>query len=255
MSNTKLAFTWADLLLVLVLSTIGAGVCALSARVAEKAMAPRAPREAAFQDSAGVLRLEQALSVAGDERNAIAAQLRELGFRQMRDSVALVLADSDVVMLQAAKPPASRGAIDSLGRERTRLRRSLRVDAALAVRLRAAAARMGDSVASSRRAVATARKDGGRSYRAAQRRFALERTGWTAGVALAGTSLLLGITAFALRPRPGRTRPVRRGRVIGISAGITTLFLAHQVLGAPLTLLMGALIALILLLPMVQHAE
>lgn len=255
MSNSKLAFTWADLLLILVLSTIGAGVCALSARVTERAMAPRAPKEAAFQDSAHVPRLEQALSAAGDERNAVAAQLRELRFRQMRDSVALVLADSDLVTLRSAKPPTSRTVLDSLDRERTRLQRALRTDATLAVRLRAAATGMGDSVASNRQAVAVARRDAGKRYREAQRDFALERAGWTAAGTIVASALLLGITAIALRTRSGHTRLVRRGRDIGISAALIALFLAQQLLGAPLMLLLGAVIALFALLPHVNHAS
>ncbi|HEX8273681.1 MAG TPA: hypothetical protein VF615_13680 [Longimicrobiaceae bacterium] len=255
MSESKLALTWADLLLILVLSTIGSGVCALSAHVAERAMAPRAPKEAAFHQSARVPHLEQALSAAGDERNGIAAQVRELRFRQMRDSVGLVLADSDLVTQKSAEPPVSRAVLDSLSRERTRLQRSLRMDAMLAVQLRAAAARMSDSVASSRRALNAARKDAGKRYRAAQRRFALERAGWTAGGVVAASAMLLAITAFSLRPRPNHTPLVRRGRDIGISAAFIALFVCQQLLGAPLTLLLGAVIALFALLPHVNHAS
>jgi hypothetical protein len=255
MSDTKHALTWADILLILVLSTVGAGVCVLAVRTTGKAMAGRAPGEAAFQDSAGVPRLEQALSEAGDERSAVATRLRELRFRQMRDSAGLALADADLVTLRTATPPAPRVATDSLVRERTRLHRSLRTDAALAVRLRAAATAIGDTMIVRRRAVADARRSAAERFRGARRRFALERAGWTAAGATTAAALLLATAAFLLRPRPGRTALVRRGRAIGISAVLIALSLAHQLLGAPLTILLGALAALLALLPHVNHAS
>jgi hypothetical protein len=255
MSDTKFAFTWADLLLILVLSTVGAGVCGLSARIAERTPASRAPREAAFQDSAGLPPLEQALSAAGDERAAVATQLRELRFRQMRDSAALSLLDTDLEALRSARPAASPASLDTLEHERTRLQRALRADSSLAVRMGDAAKAMGDTVNARRRAVADARSKAGGLYRDAQRRFALEQAGATAGGTIVVIAVLLGIATVMLRPPKIGTPLVQRGRDIGISAVLISLFLAYQLLGGPVTLLLAAVIALFALLPNLHHVS
>jgi hypothetical protein len=247
---TKLVFSWADLLLIAVLSTAGAGICALSARVAAKAMADDAPKEAAFQDSAGVPRLERALAAAGEERSAVIAQIRELRFRRMRDSSALGVAEAE---LRAARPPGS-AAADSLARERARLLNSLRTDSALAVRLGAAAALLRDTVAARARSLAAARRSSGELYGAARDGFELWRTLFTAAGALAGVALLLGAARVALRPASGREPGVHASLVLRTTAVVVAVILAHQLLGAPLTLLLGALAALVFLFPRVKHA-
>ncbi|HEV7587257.1 MAG TPA: hypothetical protein VGO40_03925 [Longimicrobium sp.] len=255
MSNTKLAVTWADLLLLAILCTIGAGVCALSARVAGAAMDDRVPKEAAFLDSAGLPRLELALAAAGEERMALHAQLRELRLRQLRDSSALALVDEDAAVIGTARQPVPPGAADSLARERARVLRSLRTDSALAVRLRAEEAHAGDTVTARHRTVSATRKHAGDRYGAARRHFTEERTLWTAGGALAAVTLLMVATAWGLRRRTSAGSPVHATRVIVTASATTVVILVYQLLGAPFTLLLAALAALIALLVVLKHAS
>ncbi len=247
MSQTKLAYSWADLLLVAVLSTLGAGICALAGHAARTAMIEDRPEAAAYQDSAGVERLERARAEAGDEHAALRAHYRETRLRLLRDSVMLGL-------LAETAPPTNPPSAAGAEAERARLRRSLRADSALGPRLAAAAEDVADTMAARHRALAAARKSADERYGEARAAFARRIAGWTVAGAALGVALLLAVSGLLL-PRAADGEPgVHRALVLRTAAGVIALSLVYQLLGGPVTLLLGAAGALVLLLPLVKHA-
>ncbi|MGH2709427.1 MAG: hypothetical protein ACRDJK_14195, partial [Actinomycetota bacterium] len=177
MPDSKIAVSWADLLLITLISGLGAGAWLAAGAAVQRWTAEGAPSERAQADSLGVHRLERALEVAEGNRSFADERARELRLDRMRHETALRLALAQRSPAAAGRPVKAPG--DSTAAEVERLERSLQADSVLVLLLEQQVQRQ-DSVAVARRdALEQARGEAGRRYRARSAAFGLQRTAWT----------------------------------------------------------------------------
>ena len=248
MTDTKLAVSWGDVLLLAAVAIVGSGICALSAVVVGYFMAPGVPKEAALSDSLGVPRLEQRVVTAREDRGFLLAQRREVGMQRARDAAALRMNDDDLRSLGPPAPRTRSAVRDSLERARVALARSRRADSLMALALDSMMARADDSVAVRASALEQVKAAVDAQLRRAQIWHAAAKILWTALGAIAGVGFLVLLIQHALRPRPGDTSPSRAAYVVVPAVLLIALVFMHQVGGPMLTVSVASVVATLFLI-------
>jgi hypothetical protein len=236
MSDTKLAVSWGDVLLLAAVAVVGSGICALSAAVVAFLMTPAAPKESALGDAMHVPQLEQRLATAREDRGFILAQRRELAMQRSRSAAAQRMNEDDIRALGPQAPREKNVVRDSLVRAGVVLARARRADSLMALSLDAMKSSADDSVAVRERAFEIAKDSVEAQLRMAQMQHAGWKILWTALGAILGVGILLLSIHQAMKPRNGEPAKPRARFVIGPALLIIALVFMHQVGGAMFTL-------------------
>lgn len=229
-NGSKIAVSWIELVLVILLTTLGMSFWDIAERRARAWLAGSEPQGEDFAQQYGVPASQRRSSLAEAEWKAEVALLVEQRLDTLRQAAKLKALESSYPGLRGmpSAPPASAVPPEE-AKEYRDSQRQLRTATTLAERLTVSLREIEARLNQNAMAVRLARSHAARDWREARAHEERARQGWTLLLAGGGSCLALFLTFLALSGSTARRLGIQRGLILGGTGALLSILYGYQI--------------------------